>query len=109
MAAWPVSIILQKLGFVDSYRQAYPDASEQFGFTWSPGYPKNTLKHDEIHDRIDFIYHKPSAQVQFKAFHAYTVDTVSKPFMYPSDHRAVVTRLAIYSAGIEQDLFPYDK
>lgn len=86
--------MLQECGFVDSFRAVHPDPLKNFGLTWSPGYPKGNIKADEVHDRIDFIYYKNSDKVQFKAIESFTIDEAPAPYKYPSDHRALVSRIA---------------
>lgn len=91
---WPVSLILKKNGFIDSFRQVHPDVLSNYGFTWSPGYPKGVFEKEEIHDRIDYIYYQNSKDLSFNPFESYTFDEV-KELPYPSDHRAVVTKFTL--------------
>jgi len=92
---WPVSYqLVEECGFKDSFRQANPDPMKNFGLTWSPGYPKGVLKDDEVHDRIDFIYHRGNPKFTMRCIESYTIDEAPAPRLYPSDHRAVVSRIA---------------
>lgn len=82
---WPTSVALADAGFIDGYRTVWPDPAADRGLTWSPGYPKGELDADDVHDRIDFVYHRDGV-VEFTPVQAYTY--AADP--WPSDHRAVV-------------------
>lgn len=82
---WPTSIAFADAGFVDAYRTVLPQVASDRGLTWSPGYPKGELDPDDVHDRIDFVYHR-DGDVVFTPVQAYTY--AADP--WPSDHRAVV-------------------
>eukprot|EP01127_Copromyxa_protea_P000267 TRINITY_DN10228_c0_g1_i1.p1 TRINITY_DN10228_c0_g1~~TRINITY_DN10228_c0_g1_i1.p1 ORF type:complete len:443 (-),score=69.29 TRINITY_DN10228_c0_g1_i1:95-1423(-) len=92
---WPVSLFLQKNGFVDSWRELYPDVTREshlsYGFTWSTlSEPK------DIYDRIDFVYYRNATDFSFVPKHGYLVDKLASSFVpYPSDHRMVVIDLLI--------------
>lgn len=66
---WDVSILLQKAGYVDSYRRLYPNAVTHPGFTYPAGNVAANLKslhfasEADERDRIDFIYYHPQAGV----------------------------------------------
>lgn len=47
---WPVSKTFYREGFLDTYRQIYPNSSDEPGYTWSARFK------DELQYRIDFIY-----------------------------------------------------
>lgn len=83
---WPVSVLLHDFGFVDSYRAVHPDPVAHRALTWSPGYPKATIALDDVHDRIDMVYHRAAAGRVITPVQAYTTDRDP----WPSDHRAVV-------------------
>lgn len=93
---WPVSLHLAQCGFEDSFRRVHKNPLKNYGITWSPGYPKGILNGDEIHDRIDFIYIRGGDGWSFRAVDSYLVDKAPEPLAYPSDHRAVVTRLVVF-------------
>lgn len=85
--AWPSSTTIYEAGFVDGWRTIYPDPMTHPGNTWTP-----MPGVDEVHDRIDIIYHRGenvrpvSAEIIGEdADHA---QIVVSPF--PSDHRFVV-------------------
>lgn len=62
---WPVSELLSKYGYIDSYRQLFPDPVTHPGFT----YPADNREADinkltwapdaDERERIDFVYYKP--------------------------------------------------
>jgi endonuclease/exonuclease/phosphatase family metal-dependent hydrolase len=100
---WPVTLMAEKAGLIDSYRAIHPNPVTSPGYTWSPVY---TLEHPwgdhsyEPQDRIDFIYFR--ALVNVKVLNS-EVFVVGKPMGYgshednewPSDHAAVVTTFYI--------------
>lgn len=110
---WQNSIVLKENGFIDSYREIYPDVVKNPGFTWPSSYSKNestswTPKVDE-RDRIDFIYYKgenvssiKSAIIGPKEYFVRNKlsakGTEKDTFLvsaldWPSDHKAVFARL----------------
>jgi len=92
---WPVSRMLEKHGFLDTYREVNPDPVARRGLTWTPIKPLDA--EDEVHDRIDFVYARGNGLS--------VVDCVvlgePGPFSdvafdpFPSDHRAVLATLAL--------------
>lgn len=92
---WPVSRELEIHGFVDAYRAVNPDAVERRGLTWTPIAALDDP--EEVHDRIDFIYARGNG--------VEVIDCIvlgePGPFTdmafdpYPSDHRAVLARIAL--------------
>jgi len=77
---FPNSILMEKNGFSDSFREVHPDPLKERGITWSPTFT-NAFK-----DRIDYIYYKGDQVKPVRSF------TISKHAVkYPSDHSAVVT------------------
>lgn len=58
--AWPVSEVMERHGFVDSYRRAHPDPLRRPGITWPSGRPRPPGSYDPgpnaPQDRIDFVY-----------------------------------------------------
>lgn len=81
---YPVSSQMGKSGFIDSFRDIWPDETEKLGRTWSPVF-KNSLQ-----DRIDYIYYKGNS---LKALDSYVID--EHPLGFPSDHAAVVTTFGL--------------
>ena len=91
--AWPGTTKLEKAGFIDTFRAVYPDPVAKPGITWTP--TTEASDPEDHHDRIDFIFARgkglkvlSSAVVGEKAEDA---DIVVTP--WPSDHRAVVSKL----------------
>lgn len=78
--AFPVSLMLEKSGYQDSYRIIHPDEVQMQGTTWSP------LYREVFHDRLDYIYFKGAALSPVSS----TVVN-SHPQGFPSDHGAVMT------------------
>jgi exodeoxyribonuclease III len=86
--AWPTTRSIEELGFVDTYREVYPDPAEKPAFTWTPT-SKPTVNWDH-HDRIDFVLARgDDLRVEDAAIVGEgrpEADIVVKP--WPSDHRA---------------------
>jgi endonuclease/exonuclease/phosphatase family metal-dependent hydrolase len=89
---WPVSIAVEETGFVDSYRQVYPNPKRHPGLTWWAARPHlpwwNPGKYAP-QDRIDIIY----ALGEAKATAAELIGEAGAPVdlsvtPWPSDHRA---------------------
>ncbi|WP_338448839.1 endonuclease/exonuclease/phosphatase family protein [Niallia oryzisoli] len=95
---WPISKKLEQLGFLDSYRDIYPDPVAKPAYTWTSGLPgrEPPIEPNEKHDRIDFIYHAGPV----KTLDSQVVGE-SGPYSdlsmakWPSDHRAVVSMFEI--------------
>lgn len=84
--AWPSSLEVVAAGLVDSYRAQHPDPVDVPGDTWTP-----MAGEDEVHDRIDFVYHSQGVQVMSAQVVGEAEDTSDIVVgSYPSDHRAVV-------------------
>jgi endonuclease/exonuclease/phosphatase family metal-dependent hydrolase len=77
---FPTSIVMEKSGFRDSFREIHPDPLKERGITWSPTFT------NAFQDRIDYIYYKGN---QIKPVQSFTIS--KHPVKYPSDHAAVVT------------------
>ncbi len=81
---FPATRLMERSGFLDSFREIHPDPLEVRGITWTPAFPK------AFQDRIDYIFYKGST---LKAVDSETIDT--HPVKYPSDHAAVLTTFQI--------------
>ena len=86
--AYPTVKAIEDMGFVDTFRVAFPDAAAKPGMTWTPtGDPKAT---DDHHDRIDFALAKAGGLQVIAAGivgeKSPEADIVVTP--WPSDHRA---------------------
>lgn len=114
---WNCSKELIEYGFIDAFREVYPDPVRNPGFTWpAKAYGKETTSWTPLadeRDRIDFIYYKGD-QIRTKEAHlvgpkatfAYnkltTSNTENESFLmsdldWPSDHRAVMCVLEVES------------
>lgn len=78
---WPVSKLMEEAGFIDSYRDLYPDPVKNPCKTWSP------MWKDELQYRIDFIYYRKGQGVQPKSSRMIDYHKVR----FPSDHAAMLT------------------
>ena len=77
---YPTTKILETAGFVDSYRELYPNEVTDPGFTWSPRF------REVLHDRVNFIFYNGSS---LEPSWSTVIDT--HPLAFPSDHAALVT------------------
>lgn len=98
---WPVTLALEEVGFVDTYRAAHPDPTESFGMTWTPGYPVPRLRPDEVVDRIDMIFASSDVKIIDSQIvgeaGGQDVDIGVSP--WPSDHRGVVSSVELTPAA----------
>jgi endonuclease/exonuclease/phosphatase family metal-dependent hydrolase len=105
---YPASNRIVDAGMTDSLRAVRPDPVTDPAYTWTPGYPPPTLASNEVHDRIDIVYHKGAG------VRATSARTVSFPDNSPStdlaipgynaDHRAVVVTYALPASLVAGDL-----
>ncbi|MBX9586220.1 MAG: hypothetical protein K2X50_03070 [Gammaproteobacteria bacterium] len=100
---WPVSKAVISAGFRDSYRELFPDTKKHPGHTWCASRPKVTGWNpnlEDTQDRIDFIFVSGS----IKTIQNKIIGEVNSPYAdiailpWPSDHRAIVSTLAIVPA-----------
>lgn len=91
--AWPGTTKLEKAGFIDTFRAVYSDPAAKPGITWTP--TTEASDPEDHHDRIDFVFAKaPGLKVleaKVVGEKAPEADIVVDP--WPSDHRAVVTKV----------------
>ena len=85
---WPTTRAIEDRGFVDTYREIWPDPVAKSAFTWTPtGNPESRFDH---HDRIDFVLARADGlEVTDAAIvgeRGPQTDLVVDP--WPSDHRA---------------------
>ena len=122
---WENSKAFEKEGYLDSYREIYPNPVTHPGFTFPSDNPAVEVKElawgpkaDE-RDRIDFIYYSPGKYIR-KAQSAYLVaphsdivhgkrtaytgqDQFIEPVNgWPTDHRAVLTIFEVEKTEIEK-------
>jgi endonuclease/exonuclease/phosphatase family metal-dependent hydrolase len=55
---YPTAKRIVDAGMTDSFRVVRPDPVTDHGYTWTPGAPPPSLDPNEVHDRIDIVYHK---------------------------------------------------
>jgi len=100
---YPTSKRIVDAGMTDSFRAIYPDEVAKPGYTWTPGYPYPTLDSDEVHDRIDVIYHRGRGVTATAAATIGPVDgnpnTDIAVAGYNADHRAVLATYSLSLAG----------
>lgn len=109
---WDVSVMLEKAGFKDSYREKYPDPVTHPGFTCPADCPDIALKklvgspEADDRDRIDFIMYTPHNGLSLtdvtiigpkgdilrgERVTEETVDPIILPAgIWPTDHKAVL-------------------
>ena len=87
--AWPTTMRIEGLGFVDLFRAANSDEVAKPAFTWTP--TSDPSAKDDHHDRIDFAFGKAATLSVVKSGivgeKAPEADVVVTP--WPADHRAV--------------------
>lgn len=58
--AWPVTMLMSRKGFIDSWRAVHPDPVDDEGLTWPAARPRSDTswnpRRDAPHDRIDQIW-----------------------------------------------------
>ncbi len=82
----PVSRLMEKASYTDSFRKLHPKAVEYPGFTWSPLINPLAKTPDCLPCRIDFIYYKGSKLQPYRS------ETLNHhPVFWPSDHGSVVS------------------
>jgi exodeoxyribonuclease III len=92
---WPSTFAVEKAGFVDAYREVYPNVVAKPAFTWTP--TTNVTDPTDHHDRIDFLFAKADrirvVDAAIVGEMAPEADVVVVP--WPSDHRACVAEVEI--------------
>lgn len=79
---WPVSKLIAKQGFTDSFREANPDPLQTMEGTWG------FLSDDIISDRIDYIYYRGE---KIKTVSSGIVMDDPPEGFFNSDHRAILS------------------
>jgi hypothetical protein len=85
LKTWPTHVAVSNAGFVDAFREFYPDPILKPGHTWSPLFPETPQ------DRIDFIYYQEASTQVTEVGLIGKYDSLADlayPF-YPSDHRGI--------------------
>ncbi len=94
---WPISMAMEELGFVDTFRDAHPDPVATPGITWTFGYPFPRLLDDEAQDRIDFVWVAGAEEIVSSELvgPAGAGDVTIPIDPYPSDHLGVVSTVIV--------------
>lgn len=118
---WDCSRMLADAGFSDCYREMFPDAVADAGFTYPAGnrYAELSklvwLPDKDERDRIDFIYYHPHKQLQLTGVQivgpAYDIvrghiepspscnHLLDLPVVWPSDHKGMLCKFRISGAA----------
>ncbi|HEX2477550.1 MAG TPA: endonuclease/exonuclease/phosphatase family protein [Lacipirellulaceae bacterium] len=100
---YPASKRIVDAGMTDSFRAVRPDEVGDTAYTWTPGYPYPIISSNEVHDRIDIIYHAGAGVTATSAFTVGPVDGNPNTHLsvagYNADHRAVVVQYEISISG----------
>jgi endonuclease/exonuclease/phosphatase family metal-dependent hydrolase len=84
VAPWPVSLSMERAGFIDTFRTRHPDPIQEPGLTWSPEF------RDSHQDRIDYVY---ASGGDWRVLESKVLDT--HPRGWPSDHAAVLSTVEL--------------
>ena len=104
---WPTSLVMERAGFRDSFREVRPDAIAEPGFTWTSGHPG--ISPWDVFDRIDFVWAAGSSETlssRVVGDDDPMSDVVVEP--WPSDHRAVVSTFEVTPADAPAFVSPLD-
>ena len=100
---YPTSKRIVDAGMTDSFRAVYADEVAKPGYTWTPGEPYPNLASNEVHDRIDVIYHRGRGVTATAAATIGPVDGNPNTDIaiagYNADHRAVLATYSLTMAG----------
>ncbi len=102
MVNWPVSRLMEEVGFIDSYREINPNPITDIGTTWMYEATEDggDLGVPDRSDRIDFIYYmgKKLKAVHSEIFYAPLGEELifkDRKFIYTSDHGFVFTEFEV--------------
>lgn len=95
--AWPTTVLLEKSGLRDSYREANPDPLARPGITWTPGAPHPLPYPSPGRERIDLIWTAGRTTTVASQVVGETggPDVEIGVLPWPSDHRAVVSTFRV--------------
>ena len=114
---WTVTLALDNAGFIDTYREIYPDVLKNPGFTYPSDNPLMkvnklswTPKADE-RERIDYVFYYPNPRLQLKSAiifgpsqcvkrHQRVENTSKDKFLkplgvWPSDHKGLLVKFKL--------------
>ena len=94
---WPVSLSMERAGFVDTFRAAHSDPLARPGWTWSPEFP------DSHQDRIDYVYVRAG---DWRVVDSEVLRT--HPRGWPSDHAAVLSTLELVEPPRPLEVMSYN-
>jgi hypothetical protein len=97
--AWPVSLLMEELGFVDSFRAIHPDPVTEPGLTWPAGRPTiddgwNPSPQAPA-DRIDFVWAAGPVETLDSVRLGEEGSAELSVSPYPTDHRGVVSTFRV--------------
>ncbi|MDR0535849.1 MAG: endonuclease/exonuclease/phosphatase family protein [Puniceicoccales bacterium] len=90
---WDVSQMLQRAGFIDTYREKFPNPVTHPGFTWTTVAHQSVAKEGDERDRIDFIYYAPANGVVLRSARIVgPVETVLRGKAVPDNSQDAILR-----------------
>ena len=96
---YPASRRIVDAGMTDSLRTVRPDPVTDPAYTWTPGAPPPNLDANEVHDRIDIVYHAGLGVTPTSAANVGypdgSVNTNLAITGYNADHRSVVVSYSL--------------
>jgi endonuclease/exonuclease/phosphatase family metal-dependent hydrolase len=100
--AWPTSMLMEDLGYRDSFREIHPDPAVEPGLTWPAARPRTPDGWNpgarSLADRIDFVFAAGPAETvdSLRLGEEGSADLSVTP--YPTDHRGVVSTFLVEPA-----------
>ena len=100
--AWPTSMLMENLGYRDSFREVHPDPVAEPGLTWPAARPRIPDGWNpgakSLADRIDFVYAAGPVETvdSIRLGEEGAADLSVTP--YPTDHRGVVSTFLVEPA-----------
>jgi len=97
--AWPVTVLLEDEGFLDSYREVHPDPVADPGLTWPAARPEAVPGWDPgpnaAADRIDYVFHAGPSEVVASQIAGEEGAGDLSVAPWPTDHRGVVSTFTV--------------
>lgn len=109
---WPVSLAVERVGFVDSYRDVHPSPKRDPGLTWWAARPEIPGWDPAPHapeDRIDFVYAAGATATESLIVGERDhegVDIGVEP--WPTDHRMTVSTFTV-TPGVPADMVAVER